>query len=240
MPTDRKDIYGNIIPDFGIEEKRNTGGLIQLGSGSTNTDLTSMADFLPGQESAFDEYALGAILSGAIQEGLSRISPMIGGKTEDQIAQDVAEFLSKNPGLLETIAGSTVGSNQMLDDAALAAAQTAAQTETAAEETADLTEDTTASTITGGLGDGSLGDAADLGTVSPDTVSDTIESWKYDKSSDSFISTVNGDVVKRTGDPDVPLRDGGEYYVRGVEGTDGVTAEHVIDTETKSLLASLI
>jgi len=195
--------------------------------------LGGVADYLPGQESAFNPEALRQILSGAIQEGLSGISPMIGGKTEDQIAQDVAEFLSKNPGLLGTIAGSTVGSNQMLDDAALAAAQAATQPEAAAQETVDLTEDTTAPTITGGLGDGSLGDAADLGTVDQGAVSDAIESWKYDKSSDSFISTVNGDVVKRTGDPDVPLRDGGEYYVRGVEGTDGVTAEHVIDTETK-------
>lgn len=114
----------------------------------------------------------------------------------------------------------TVGSNPMLDDAALAAAQ----------ETVDLTEDTTASTITGG--DGSLDDTAGLGTVDQGTVSDTIESWKYDKSSDSFISTVNGDVVKRTGDPDVPLKDGGEYYIRGVEGTDGATAEHVVNKET--------
>jgi len=118
----------------------------------------------------------------------------------------------------------TVGSNQMLDDAALAAAGTTAQ------ETVDLTEDTTASTITSG--NGSLGDAADLGTADQGTVSDTIESWKYDKSSDSFISTVNGDVVKRTGDPDVPLKDGGEYYIRGVEGTDGATAEHVVNKET--------
>lgn len=235
MPTDRKDIFGNLIPDFGIEEKRDTGGLIQLGSGSINTDLTSMADFLPGQESAFDQYALGAILSGAIQEGLSAISPMIGGKTEDQIAQDVAEFLSKNPGLLGTIAGSTVGSNEMFvaDEAATAAAQAASQAaaDAAAQETADLTEDTTASTITGGLGDGSLGDAADLGTVSPDTVSDVNEEWTYDASTDSFISSARGDRIANRGNAD--LRDGAVYTVTPVTGTDGVEAEHVVDTETK-------
>ena len=191
--------------------------------------LGGVADYLPGQESAFNPEALRQILSGAIQEGLSGISPMIGGKTEDQIAQDVAEFLSKNPGLLGTIAGSTVGSNQMLDDAALAAAQAAAQTETAAEETADLTEDTTASTITGG--DGSLGDAADLGTVSPDTVSDVNEEWTYDKDTDSFISSTRGDRIPNRGNAD--LRDGAVYTVTPVIGTDGVEAEHVVDTETK-------
>lgn len=193
--------------------------------------LGGVADYLPGQESAFNPEALRQILSGAIQEGLSGISPMIGGKTEDQIAQDVAEFLSKNPGLLGTIAGSTVGSNQMLDDAALAAAQAATQPEAAAQETVDLTEDTTASTITGGLGDGSLGDAADLGTVSPDTVSDVNEEWKYDKDTDSFISSTRGDRIPNRGNAD--LRDGAVYTVTPVIGTDGVAAEHVVDTETK-------
>lgn len=124
----------------------------------------------------------------------------------------------------------TVGSNQMLDDAALAAAQAAAQQEAAAQETADLTEDTTASTITGGLGDGSLGDAADLGTVEQGAVSDVNEEWTYDKATDSFISSTRGDRIPNRGNAD--LRDGAVYTVTPVLGTDGVTAEHVVDTET--------
>ena len=125
----------------------------------------------------------------------------------------------------------TVGSNQMLDDAALAAAQAAAQPDAAAQETVDLTEDTTASTITGGLGNGSLGDAADLGTVSPDTVSDVNEEWTYDKDTDSFISSTRGDRIPNRGNAD--LRDGAVYTLTPVIGTDGVEAEHVVDTETK-------
>ena len=92
MPTDRKDIFGNLIPDFGIED--DTGSLLRLGSGSINTDITSMGDYLPGQESAFDQYALGEALSGSIAAGLTNLPTSIGGKTEEQIIQDIADFLA--------------------------------------------------------------------------------------------------------------------------------------------------
>ena len=130
----------------------------------------------------------------------------------------------------------TVGSNQMLSEADLAAAQAAAAQPTA-NETVDLTADTTANELlTGGLGDGSLGDAAGLGTVSQDptvdqaTVSDVNETWTYNKATDSFISSTRGDSIRNAGNAD--LKDGGVYAVTPVLGTDGVMAENVVDTET--------
>ena len=107
----------------------------------------------------------------------------------------------------------------------------------APEETVDLTADTTANELlTIGSGDGSLGDAADLGTVSQDptvdqeTVSDVNETWTYNKATDSFISSTRGDSIPNRGNAD--LKDGGVYAVTPVLGTDGVTAENVVDTET--------
>ena len=110
----------------------------------------------------------------------------------------------------DAIQGAVGGLESLISDAA-AADEVA--------EFADLTEDTTASTITGG--DGSLGDAA---------VSDVNEEWTYDKATDSFISSTRGDRIPNRGNAD--LRDGAVYTVTPVIGTDGVTAEHVVDTET--------
>jgi hypothetical protein len=150
--------------------------------------------------------------------------------------EQIAEALSKSKDMATAVLGSTVGSNQMLDDAAMAAAQAAAAQPTT-EETVDLTADTTANELlTIGSGDGSLGDAADLGTVSQDptvdqaTVSDVNETWTYNKATDSFISSTRGDSVRNAGNAD--LKDGGVYAVTPVLGTDGVVAENVVDTET--------
>ena len=217
MPTDSKDIFGNLIPDFGIE-----GGL---------------ASYLPGQESAFNPEAIREILSGSIQAGISNIPSVIGGKTEEQIVKDIAEYLSKNPGMLATIAGSTVGSNEMFvaDEETTAAAQAASQAAADAEasgggqpeETVELGADTTANDLlTGGLGD--LGSGG---------VDDANETWTYDKATDSFISNTRGDVFPNRGN--ATLRDGGIYTVTPVGGTDGVTAEHVVDTETNESVGIL-
>jgi hypothetical protein len=136
--------------------------------------------------------------------------------------EQIAEALSKSKDMATAVLGSTVGSNQMLDDAAMAAAQAAAEEalsnisaeggfseaeanevydlleagtvtlndvsrildvpeavvtagynqikaeRAAPEEVVDLTADTTANDLLTG-GDGSLGDAADLDTVSHDS-----------------------------------------------------------------------
>ena len=103
------------------------------------------------------------------------------------------------------------------------------------EEPVDLTADTTANKLLTG-GNGSLGDSAELGTVSQDpivdqaTVSDVNETWTYNKATDSFISSTRGDSVRNAGNAD--LKDGGVYAVTPVLGTDGVVAENVVDTET--------
>ena len=146
--------------------------------------------------------------------------------------EQIAETLNSSDNPVAGLINLTVGSNQMLSDADLAAAQAAA-----AEETVDPTADTTANELlTIGSGDGSLGDAADLGTVSQDptvdqaTVSDVNETWTYNKATDSFISSTRGDSVRNAGNAD--LKDGGVYQVTPVLGTDGVVAENVVDTET--------
>ena len=74
LESDRKDIFGNLIPDFGID-----GGL---------------ASYLPGQESAFNPEAIREVLSGSIEAGLANLPTSIGGKTEEQIIQDIADFLA--------------------------------------------------------------------------------------------------------------------------------------------------
>jgi len=150
--------------------------------------------------------------------------------------EDIAEALNESDNPVAGLVNLTVGSNQMLSEADLAAAQAAAAQPTT-EETVDLTADTTANELlTIGSGDGSLGDAADLGTVSQDptvdqaTVSDVNETWTYNKATDSFISSTRGDSVPNAGNAD--LKDGGVYAVTPVLGTDGVMAENVVDTET--------
>ena len=150
--------------------------------------------------------------------------------------EQIAETLNSSDNPVAGLINLTVGSNQMLSNADLAAAQAAAAQPTT-EETVDLTADTTANELlTIGSGDGSLGDAADLGTVSQDptvdqaTVSDVNETWTYNKATDSFISSTRGDSVRNAGNAD--LKDGGVYQVTPVLGTDGVVAENVVDTET--------
>ena len=119
--------------------------------------------------------------------------------------EDIAEALNESDNPVAGLVNLTVGSNQMLSEADLAAAQAAAAQPTT-EETVDLTADTTANELlTIGSGDGSLGDAADLGTVSQDptldqaTVSDVNETWTYNKATDSFISSTRGDSVRNAG-----------------------------------------
>jgi hypothetical protein len=150
--------------------------------------------------------------------------------------EDIAETLNSSDNPVAGLVNLTVGSNQMLSDADLAAAQAAAAQPTT-EEIVDLAADTTANELlTIGSGDGSLGDAADLGTVSQDptvdqeTVSDVNETWTYNKATDSFISSTRGDSIRNAGNAD--LKDGGVYAVTPVLGTDGVMAENVVDTET--------
>ena len=147
--------------------------------------------------------------------------------------EQIAEALSKSKDMATAVLGSTVGSNQMLDDAAMAAAQAAAAASSAAEgggqeaETVDLGADTTANDLlTGGLGDADTGGVADVN-----------ETWTYDKDTDSFISNTRGDVFPNRGN--ATLKDGGVYAVTPVLGTDGVTAENVVDTETNESVGIL-
>ena len=147
--------------------------------------------------------------------------------------EQIAEALSKSKDMATAVLGSTVGSNQMLSDADLAAAQAAAAASSAAEgggqeaETVDLGADTTANDLlTGGLGDADTGGVADVN-----------ETWTYDKDTDSFISNTRGDVFPNRGN--ATLKDGGIYAVTPVLGTDGVTAENVVDTETNESVGIL-
>ena len=147
--------------------------------------------------------------------------------------EQIAEALSKSKDMATAVLGSTVGSNQMLSDADLAAAQPAAAASSSAagggqtEEFADLGADTTANDLlTGGLGDADTGGVADVN-----------ETWTYDKATDSFISNTRGDVFPNRGN--ATLKDGGVYAVTPVLGTDGVTAENVVDTETNESVGVL-
>jgi hypothetical protein len=139
----------------------------------------------------------------------------------------------------------TVGNNQpfVTDTAAASGGDTAADT-TAVDAT--LTTDSTAPDYSGleTLTGGSVSDAAANVVQGPiqDTTAlreslqaatdDVLETWTYNADTDSFVSNTRGDSIPRTGDPDVELKDGGEYTVRGVIGTEGVTAEHVVDADT--------
>ena len=174
----------------------------------------------------------------------------------------VADALNDPTDSTAEIINLTVGSNPMLSDTDLAAAQAAAQSPEVSEaemsrrrpnrRNLDLTADTTANELlTIGSGDGSLGDAADLGTVSQDqtvdqttttsttadttaagtteTVSDVNETWTYNEETNSFISSTLGDSVPNLGGS---LVDGQEYQVTPVIGTDGVVAENVVSNTT--------
>ena len=215
--------------------------------------LGGIASYLPGQNFAFDRDVITGILDtlvaqgtsntggmlgleSRIEAGIKALSDLIGFDATQATPEQIQEALNNANDPAAGLMNLTVGSNQMLSDADLAAAQAAAQA-TAAEETVDLTTDTTANELlTIGSGDGSLGEAADLGTVSQDatvdqeTVSDVNETWTYNKATDSFISSTRGDSIPNRGNAE--LKDGGVYAVTPVLGTDGVMAENVVDTET--------
>ena len=189
----------------------------------TETPMTpEEAAMFAGQQRL--DTALGGVGEGAGEFLLDAIEQA---KAAGVTPEQIAETLNTRGDIASELIGLTVGNNQPF--VGVSPASTAAQG--GAEDVVDVNENTTASTITGGLGDGSLGDAADLGTVSPDTVSDVNEEWTYDKATDSFISSTRGDRIANRGNAD--LRDGAVYTVTPVIGTDGVEAEHVVDTETK-------
>jgi hypothetical protein len=178
--------------------------------------------------------------------------------------EQIAEALSKSKDMATAVLGSTVGSNQMLDDAAMAAAQAAAEEalsnisaeggfseaeanevydlleantvtlndvsrildvpeavvtagynqikaeRAAPEEVVDLTADTTANDLLTG-GDGSLGDAADLDTVSQDsTVDQTTDTTAASEASTGLEDTATTDVS-------------GVKPVTGIEGDIDIT-----------------
>jgi hypothetical protein len=147
--------------------------------------------------------------------------------------EKIAEALNDSDNPVAGLINLTVGSNKMLSDADLAEAQAATAPSSAAEgggqeeETVDLGADTTANELlTGGLGDADTGGVADVN-----------ETWTYDKDTDSFISNTRGDVFSNRGN--ATLKDGGVYAVTPVLGTDGVTAENVVDTETNESVGIL-
>lgn len=159
--------------------------------------------------------------------------------------EQIAETLNSRGSLVADLIGLTVGNNQpfVTDTAAASGGDTAADT-TAVDAT--LTTDSTAPDYSGleTLTGGSVSDAAANAVQGPmqDTTAlreslqaatdDVLETWTYNADTDSFVSNTRGDSIPRTGDPDVELKDGGEYTIRGVPGTEGATAEHVVDAET--------
>lgn len=158
--------------------------------------------------------------------------------------EEIAETLNTRGDLASELIGLTVGSNQMFTPETLADAA-------AAEETVDLTADTTASDLeeasealesaTSTVGTTADANVAQNGSTGVSGgVTDVQETWNYDKGTDSFISTTTGESVARTGDPDVALKDGGEYSVRPVLGTEGVTAEQVVDVETNKPVGNFV
>jgi len=250
------NIYGYSIPFS--HDRNDIGGigtsvLPTLKAAADMGVSTSIAQLLPAQADAFNRDAVAEMISnlvktgtsniggtlgtaGQIEAGIKALSDLIGFDATQATPEQIQEALNNVNDPAAGLMNLTVGSNQMLSDADLAAAQAAAQA-TAAEEIVDLTADTTANELlTIGSGDGSLGDAADLGTVSQDatvdqeTVSDVNETWTYNKATDSFISSTRGDSIPNRGNAE--LKDGGVYAVTPVLGTDGVMAENVVDTET--------
>ena len=151
--------------------------------------------------------------------------------------EEIAETLNTRGDLASELIGLTVGSNQPFT----------------AETIADLTADTTASDLEAAEAAEALesatptvGTTADANVAQNGStgvsggVTDVQETWNYDKGTDSFISTTTGESVARTGDPDVALKDGGEYSVRPVLGTEGVTAEQVVDVETNEPVGNFV
>lgn len=149
--------------------------------------------------------------------------------------EEIAETLNTRGDLASELIGLTVGSNQPFT----------------AETIADLTADTTASDLeeasealesatptVGTTADANVAQNGSTGVSGG--VTDVQETWNYDKGTDSFISTTTGESVARTGDPDVALKDGGEYSVRPVLGTEGVTAEQVVDVETNEPVGNFV
>ena len=226
------------------------GQLLQLGSGDGGLGSllgigSGIAQNLPGQGGAFNRDVLGGLLSNVIGAATSSIGNTAGLTERVNAAYDsfpAGKWYDPDTGLeipnFDPKTGAGMGTlfPTFVPDSDAGGGSTAAE-QTAAEETVDLTADTTANELlTIGSGDGSLGDAADLGTVSQDatvdqeTVSDVNETWTYNKATDSFISSTRGDSIPNRGNAE--LKDGGVYAVTPVLGTDGVMAENVVDTET--------
>ena len=207
--------------------------------------LGGVASYLPGQNDAFNFDAITGIISDIVNKNTSSIGGTAGLTDRINAAWDnlpAGTWYDPDTGLeipnFDPKTGAGMGTlfPTFVPDSDAGGGSTAAE-QTAAEETVDLTADTTANELlTIGSGDGSLGDAADLGTVSQDstvdqeTVSDVNETWTYNKATDSFISSTRGDSIPNRGNAE--LKDGGVYAVTPVLGTDGVMAENVVDTET--------
>jgi len=186
--------------------------------------------------------ALGGVGEGAGEFLLDAIEQA---KAANVTPEEIAEALNTADDAAAGLINLTVGSNQMLSDADMAAAQEAAA------ETVDLTADTTASdlenvaesleSVTPTVGTATDANVAQNGSTGVSGgVTDVRETWNYDKATDSFISTATGESIARTGDADVALKDGGEYSVRPVIGTEGVTAEHVVDEETGKSVGNFV
>jgi hypothetical protein len=170
-------------------------------------------------------------VKGLLDQGLVTIADVAAqtGIPAADIAR-TAEALSTSTDLGTSLLGSTVGSNEMFvaDEETTAAANEASQAAADALE-GSLEAD---SDLMGDI-DTIVDSVAQSGSTDVSGgVTDVQETWNYDKGTDSFISTTTGESVARTGDSDVALKDGGEYSVRPVLGTEGVTAEQVVDVET--------
>ena len=180
------------------------------------------------------ETALGGVGEGAGEFLLDAIEQA---RAANVTPEQVAETLNASTNPVADLINLTVGSNEMFvaDAETTAAAQAASQAAADAaasgggqtEETVDLGADTTANELlTGGLGNADTGGVANVN-----------ETWTYDKATDSFISNTRGDVFPNRGN--ATLKDGGIYAVTPVIGTDGVTAENVVDTETNESVGIL-
>lgn len=192
-----------------------------------------------GLEQAVSQFAEGGEGTGEmVLEAIRRA------EAADVTPEQIAETLNSRGSGVADLIGLTVGSNQMFTPETLASAA-------AAEETVDLTADTTASDLeeasealesaTSTVGTTADANVAQNGSTGVSGgVTDVQETWNYDKGTDSFISTTTGESVARTGDPDVALKDGGEYSVRPVLGTEGVTAEQVVDVETNEPVGNFV
>ena len=194
-----------------------------------------------GLEQAVSQFAEGGEGTGEmVLEAIRRA------EAADVTPEQIAETLNSRGSGVADLIGLTVGSNQPFTAETLASAAA-----DAAEETVDLTADTTASDLeeasealesaTPTVGTTAGANVAQNGSTGVSGgVTDVQETWNYDKGTDSFISTTTGESVARTGDADVALKDGGEYSVRPVLGTEGVTAEQVVDVETNEPVGNFV